>query len=1514
MSVVFAKSPFGKLRWWTVPALLWATLVAAQAQAALTVSPTTLANGTQNVAYSRTITASGGTTPYTFSVTGGALPSGLALSSAGVLSGTPTVNGSFSFTVTANDSAADTGTRNYTLVIAAPVIAVTPATLPNGRQNVAYSRTITATGGTAPYTYAVTSGALPAGLTLSTGGALTGTPTVNGSFSFTVRATDAQGYSGSRTYTLVVAVPAIALAPTTLPSGRQNVAYSRTITASGGTAPYTYAVTAGALPAGLTLSAGGTLAGTPTVNGSFAITITATDSQGYAGSRAYTLVIAVPAIAVTPTSLTSGRQNVAYSRTLAASGGTAPYDWAVTAGALPAGLTLSSAGVLSGTPTVNGSFTFTATATDSQGYPGSRAYTLVIAVPTIAVTPTSLTSGRQNVVYSQTLSASGGAAPYGWAVTVGALPAGLTLSGAGVLSGTPTVNGTFTFTATATDSQGYSGSRAYSLVIAVPLITVIPASPLPAGRQFAAYSQTIGASGGATPYTFVVSAGALPAGLSLSGAGLLSGVPTASGSFSFTIRATDSQGYSGTRAYTLSITAGPVVTLSPTTLPAGNEALSYSQVIAASGGTAPYSYAVTSGALPPGLTLTSGGTLSGTPISNGSYGFTVTATDAQGYLGARTYALSIIAAPTITLAPSTLPTANENLAYSQTVTATGGTAPYGYSVTSGALPPGLTLSSGGVLSGSPTGSGSFNFTIIATDAMTYTGAQSYTLTVVAAPTITIAPTSLPAANENLAYSQTVTATGGTAPYGYAVMSGALPPGLTLSSGGVLSGSPTASGSFNFTVTATDALTYTGTQAYTVTVVAAPTITIAPTSLPAANEKLAYSQGITASGGNAPYSYALTSGALPPGLTLSSGGVLSGSPTASGSFNFTVTATDALTYTGTQAYTVTVVAAPTITLAPTSMPAANENLAYSQTVTATGGTAPYGYAVSSGALPPGLTLSSGGVLSGSPTASGSFNFTVTATDAMTYTASQSYTLAVGAASTITIAPSTLPVANQDLAYSQAITASGGTEPYGYAVTSGALPPGLTLSSDGQLAGTPTTNGTFSFTATATDAIGYAGAVSYSLGIDAAPTIVVSPGSLQAAVYGVPYQQAFTAAGSAGPFTFAVTSGALPPGMNLSEDGMLSGTPTAAGSYDFTVTATDPQTYAGSSDFSLVVEQRPDPTDDPTLRNSVQAQVDAMQRLAFAQLQNVNGRLEQLRSCHDSAATMSVRVEGQGDFDAATGQGEQDSNCDRALAFWVAGTIIYGGDGSRADVRAPALTMGADLRVGDDLVLGLGFGAGSDSVRPGGDADNTADGYSFMGYGSWHAGEVLRIEGALGYGTASLSGRRVTSYDGARVSGKRDAGQLFGSLTLAGDLLFGRMSVQPYLRTDYQSASLDPYVERGGGPLALRFHATDTDTLQYAGGLRVVWSLPVPSGLLQPMLRYEYRSLDGSDVDQAVSYADGIGGRYRLTLDGATQDTGVLGVGLGFTLADGVSGSLEYQTSYGDDLAADSMYTGNLSWSF
>ncbi|MBF9221174.1 putative Ig domain-containing protein [Hymenobacter ruricola] len=472
-------------------------IVSVQFQAAtITVSPATLTNGTRGTAYNQAITALGGTAPYTYAITGGALPAGLILTN-GTIAGTPAASGSFTFTVTATDNSAApgpySGSRTYTLSIAAPAITLTPATLPAGTVAATYNQTITASGGTAPYTYAITAGALPAGLTLTSAGVLSGTPTAGGSFTFTLTATDASPgfsggpYSGSQTYTLTIVAPTIAVSPATLPSGTRGATYNQTITALGGTAPYTYAITGGALPAGLTLSAAGVLSGTPAASGSFTFMVTATDASTgagpYTGSRSYTLTIAAPAIALSPTTLPAGTVAVVYNQALTASGGTAPYTYAVTAGALPAGLTLSSAGVLSGTPTAGGSFVFTVTATDASTsasggpYNGSLSYTLTIAAPTIAVSPPTLPNGTQGTVYNQVLTASGGTAPYTFAIMGGALPAGLTLSAAGVLSGTPTVNGPYTFTVTATDASTgagpYTGSRSYTLSIAAPVVTVV---------------------------------------------------------------------------------------------------------------------------------------------------------------------------------------------------------------------------------------------------------------------------------------------------------------------------------------------------------------------------------------------------------------------------------------------------------------------------------------------------------------------------------------------------------------------------------------------------------------------------------------------------------------------------------------------------------------------------------------------------------------------------------------------------------------------------------------------------------------------------------------------------------------------------------------------------------------------------------------------------------------------------------------------------------------------------------
>jgi hypothetical protein len=412
------------------------------------------------------------------------------------------------------------------------------------------------------------------------------------------------------------------------------------------------------------------------------------------------------------------------------------------------------------------------------------------------------------------------------------------------------------------------------------------------------------------------------------------------------------------------------------------------------------------------------------------------------------------------------------------------------------------------------------------------------------PTITLSPASLPAATAGTAYSQTLTASGGTAPYTYAVSAGALPAGMTLSIAGVISGTPTAAGSFNVTVTAMDSSGSKVMATYSLAV-SAPTITVSPATLPAATTETAYSQTLIASGGTGTYAYSVTAGGLPAGLSLSSAGVISGTPTTSGNFNFTVMAKDGDGFTGSKAYTLTV-SAPTITVSPTTLPAATAGTAYSAMLTASGGTAPYTYAISAGALPAGITLSTGGVLAGTATASGSFHFTVMTT-AGGFAGSQAYTLTVNAAAvnppTITISPMTLAAATAGTSYSAMLTASGGTVPYRYSVTSGALPSGITLSASGVLAGTPAASGTFNFTVMATDSSAapgpYSGTASYSLLVNtaAAPLDFTFTDAGTAAYTAVPgamatYNFALAPLNGSypGPVTFSVTG--LPTGATAS----------------------------------------------------------------------------------------------------------------------------------------------------------------------------------------------------------------------------------------------------------------------------------------------------------------------------------------------------------------------------------------------
>src|SRR5262249_3267615 len=249
-----------------------------------------------------------------------------------------------------------------------------------------------------------------------------------------------------------------------------------------------------------------------------------------------------------------------------------------------------------------------------------------------------------------------------------------------------------------------------------------------------------------------------------------------------------------------------------------------------------------------------------------------------------------------------------------------GTAPYQFAVVFGSLPTGLTLAADGTLSGTPTAARSFTFTVTATDAHSCTGSQSYTI-VVSCPTIALEPSTLPGGTVGMPYNQVITPNGGTAPIGdFLVISGSSPNGTALDqSSGQFLGAPTRAGTFTFTVSARDANGCEGTQSYTI-VVSCPTITLSPSTLPGGTVGTPYGQLITASGGTAAYHFVIASGQLPTGLTLSSSGTLSGTPTARGSFMFTVTATDANGCQGTQSYTIVVNPGPTPTPTPTPTPA------------------------------------------------------------------------------------------------------------------------------------------------------------------------------------------------------------------------------------------------------------------------------------------------------------------------------------------------------------------------------------------------------------------------------------------------------------------------------------------------------------------------------------------------------------------------------------------------------------------
>jgi hypothetical protein len=978
-------------------------------------SPVTALSATSTAWSTLSLVFSNGSTP---------LPSGAALAGKSFLVEWQC----FGASATSNGLAVDDWTLQAGSLTGVQPLLIRTSSLAEARVGTAYQVSCSATGGMLPYAWSISSGSLPAGLSLNAAtGVISGTPTAAGARSFSLRVTDATTVTATRTMSLNVlaANATLVLGNTVWADVNQNGLRESSEPGIPGVTVRLFASTAD------------TATATPLAS-------TLTGSGGLYAFR--NLAPGNYRVVVTPTTT--------YSRT-----GGSPV-------ALDNGIDNDNNGLQSGgpgTPVSSPVITLAAATEPGSTGRGNEDATIDFGLApaenaTLAVQPSTLVPAITGRYYSAVFSASGGVAPYSWSLTTGTLPAGLILqSTTGLISGTVTAPaGSYAFTVRAQDASGISGTRPVTLLVSSAQITISPAT-LPAGRVGSAYSQMLTANGGTAPYSWSISAGTLPTGLALnSSTGLISGTPVAlaaTGS-AFSVQTTDAAGLRAFRTYVIAL-EGTQLTISPSSLPPATSGMAFSQAFTAAGGAAPYVWAVASGALPAGLSLnTSTGLLSGVLTApSATYTFGIQATGANGSRGTATLTLSVNASQSLTLGNLVWADLNGNGLKDVTETGIAGVQMRLFPATANPA----------------------TATPIVTTTTTSTG--MYSFQVFSPGTYVVAFT--PPAAYPAAASKVVTLDNGIDNDNNASQPGG--PGTLVTSPPIALGTgtePPGGGTGNADNTVDFGL------------VAAPvtTITISPPSLSAAMVGKPYQQALTAAGGTAPYTWAITSGTLPAGLTLNTAtGMLSGTPMSISTSTFALRATDSTGVNASRSYTLGVACAP-ITLSPTTIPEFTVGTPATVALMASGGAAPYAWSVSGSTLPAGLTLNAAtGLLSGTPTTAGTFTLSIRVTDVLGCTSTRSFALRMKSnAATIIINPATLASPGIGSPYQQALTATGGTAPYTWAVISGTLPAGLSLNTtNGILSGTPTIATTSTFTLRATDATTSSASRTYSLSVTSAP---------------------------------------------------------------------------------------------------------------------------------------------------------------------------------------------------------------------------------------------------------------------------------------------------------------------------------------------------------------------------------------------------------------------------------------------
>lgn len=340
-----------------------------------------------------------------------------------------------------------------------------------------YSDNLTASGGSYPYSFSVISGSLPSGLSLSSGGEVSGTPTALGTSSFTVQVTDAKGATSTADFSISV-TSSLNITTSSLATATTGVPYAQAIAVTGGSG--TYSFSASGLPSGFSISTStGIISGSSGSSSTNTVTVTVVDSNGLQDSETYTLAVAAAPV-ITAASLDVAAAGAAYSATLAVTGGVSPFTWTVNSGSLPSGLSLSSAGVISGTPDygdnlADSPFAFIVQVEDSLGQTDLQSFSLTVSLAPKIVDDfrQPLRPGKNGVYFLDYLTVEGGVGAKSFSAT--GLPTGLSINAtSGYISGTVTgAAGSYNVDFTVQDSYGLSSTKTKKIIVSSAAYTDI---------------------------------------------------------------------------------------------------------------------------------------------------------------------------------------------------------------------------------------------------------------------------------------------------------------------------------------------------------------------------------------------------------------------------------------------------------------------------------------------------------------------------------------------------------------------------------------------------------------------------------------------------------------------------------------------------------------------------------------------------------------------------------------------------------------------------------------------------------------------------------------------------------------------------------------------------------------------------------------------------------------------------------------------------------------------------------